>query len=129
MGDDIIDDAIRANDTSTLELVNRSLDADKAIEPLVISLGDRTTIADHMVVATGTSQRHIAAMAENLLDRLKAEHGTAVQAEGLQDGGSSWVLIDAGEVIVHLFRAETRAFYDLEKLWAAAPLRPAAATG
>ena len=109
--------------------MNRSLDADKAIEPLVISLGDRTTIADHMVVATGTSQRHIAAMAENLLERLKATHGTQVPAEGLQDGGSSWVLIDAGEVIVHLFRAETRAFYDLEKLWAASPSRPAAATG
>ena len=109
--------------------MSRSLDADKAIDPVVISLGERTTIADHMVVATGTSQRHIAAMAENLMERLKAARSAQVQAEGLQDGGSSWVLIDAGEVIVHLFRAETRALYDLEKLWSAAPPRPVAATG
>jgi ribosome-associated protein len=113
-----------------LELVKQSLDDDKALEPAVIDLEGKTSIADFMVVATGTSQRHIAAMAEKLLDRLKtAGHGHAV-AEGLSDGGSSWVLIDAGDVLVHLFRAETRAFYDIEKLWSVAPpTRAAAASG
>lgn len=104
-----------------LDLVTRSLDDDKAIDPVVIDLDQRTTIADHMVVATGTSQRHLAAMAGKLMERLKeAGHGGA-SAEGLSEGGSSWVLIDAGDVIVHLFRAETRDFYDIEKLWAMTP--------
>lgn len=86
---------------------------------MVIDLAGKTTLADHMVVATGTSQRHLAAMAEKLIQRLKeAGHGD-LQAEGL--GDSSWVLIDAGEVIIHLFRAETRSFYDIERLWQVAP--------
>lgn len=80
-----------------------------------------------MVVATGTSQRHIASMAENLVERLKAAGHDHVQAEGLQDAASTWILIDAGDVLVHLFRAETRAFYDIEKLWSVAPPRRAAA--
>ena len=71
-----------------------------------------------MVVATGSSQRHIASMAEHLLERLKAAGVRGLSAEG--QGLSDWVLIDAGDVIVHLFRAELRSFYDLEKLWGAA---------
>ncbi len=86
---------------------------------MVIDLAGKTTMADHMVVATGTSHRHLASMAEKLIERLKAAGRAGVQAEGL--GDSAWVLIDAGEVIVHLFRAETRSFYDLEKLWQMAP--------
>lgn len=82
-----------------------------------------------MVVATGTSQRHIAAMAEKLMERLKAAGHGHIQAEGLQDPSGSWILIDAGDVLVHLFRAETRAFYDIEKLWSVAPPRRAAAQG
>ena len=82
-----------------------------------------------MVVATGTSQRHIASMAENLVERLKAAGHGDVHAEGLQDAASTWILIDAGDVLVHLFRAETRAFYDIEKLWSVAPPRRAAAVG
>ena len=104
-----------------LAIVQRSLDDDKALDPVVIDLAGKTSIADHMVVATGTSQRHIAAMAEKLMTRLKdAGHGRVV-AEGLQDPAGSWILIDAGDVLVHLFRAETRAFYDIEKLWSVAP--------
>jgi ribosome-associated protein len=76
-------------------------------------------MADHMVVATGTSQRHLASMAQKLLERLRAAGLPTVGAEGL--GDSSWVLIDAGEVIVHLFRAETRDFYAIEKLWSVTP--------
>lgn len=86
---------------------------------MVIDLAGKTTMADHMVVATGTSQRHLAAMAEKLIQRLKAAGRDHVRAEGL--GDSSWVLIDAGEVIVHLFRAETRSFYDIERLWQMTP--------
>ena len=82
-----------------------------------------------MVVATGTSQRHIASMAEKLVERLKAAGHGNVHAEGLQDAASTWILIDAGDVLVHLFRAETRAFYDIEKLWSVAPPRRAAAAG
>lgn len=102
-----------------LTLVLQSLDDDKALEPVVIDLAGKTTMADHMVVATGTSQRHLASMAEKLIQRLKAAGRDDVRAEGL--GDSSWVLIDAGEVIIHLFRAETRSFYDLERLWQMAP--------
>ena len=79
-----------------------------------------------MVVATGTSQRHIASMADKLIERLKAAGSRRRLdrgAERLQD----WVLIDAGDVIVHLFRAETRAFYDIEKLWSVVPPSRAAA--
>ena len=78
----------------------------------------QTSIADAMVIATGTSQRHIAAMAQHLLERLKTAGLKGLSAEG--GGHSDWVLIDAGDVIVHLFKDEVRHFYDLEKLWGAA---------
>lgn len=97
----------------------KSLDDDKAIEPAVVDLAGKTTIADFMVVATGTSQRHLGSMADHLIERLKAANVPGVAAEGKGDTG--WVLIDAGDVIVHLFRAETRAFYDIEKLWTMTP--------
>jgi ribosome-associated protein len=71
-----------------------------------------------MVIATGSSQRHIATMAEHLLERLKAAGLTGLSSEG--SGHSDWVLIDAGDVIVHVFKDEVRRFYDLEKLWGAA---------
>jgi ribosome-associated protein len=71
-----------------------------------------------MVIVTGSSQRHIATMAEHLLERLKAAGLTGLSSEG--GGQSDWVLIDAGDVIVHLFKDEVRRFYDLEKLWGAA---------
>jgi len=113
-----------------LDIVKHSLEDDKAIDPVVISLAGKTNIADYMVVATGTSQRHLAAMAEKLRDRLKERQGRNVRVEGTEDGGSPWLLIDAGDVIVHLFRAETREFYDIEKLWSVvAPRRAAAGPG
>jgi ribosome-associated protein len=78
-----------------------------------------------MVIVTGSSQRHIATMAEHLLERLKAAGLTGLSSEG--GGQSDWVLIDAGDVIVHLFKDEVRRFYDLEKLWGAAlPEAPSA---
>lgn len=107
--------------------MTRSLEDDKALDPVVIPLQGKTQIADWMVVVTGTSSRHIASMADKLLLRLKeAGHGSA-SAEGLEDPQANWILIDAGDVIVHLFRAETRAFYDIEKLWSLVPPTRAAA--
>ena len=101
------------------ELIVSSLEDDKAIDIEAIDLEGKTSIADYMVVASGTSQRHISAIAEKLMQRLK-EHGIVTPgAEGL--GECSWVLIDAGDVVVHIFRAETRALYDIERLWSVAP--------
>jgi len=102
-----------------LGLITASLQADKAIEPVVIDLRGKTTIADFMVVATGTSHRHIVTMAEKLEMRLEAEGVRILSVEGLEE--ANWVLVDVGDVIVHLFRAETRALYDIERLWSVAP--------
>ena len=107
-----------------LGLVEASLDGDKADDTVVIDLAGKTEIADFMVVASGTSRRHVGAMAERLREKLKAAGfvGLAVEGEPLCD----WVLIDAGDVVVHLFRPEVRTFYNLEKLWGIAPLAPVA---
>jgi len=72
-----------------------------------------------MVVASGRSTRHVAALSENLVDRLKREAGVASRVEGKE--AADWVLIDVGDVIVHIFRPEVREFYQLEKMWLAAP--------
>lgn len=98
-----------------MHLIETSLNDDKAIDVTVIDLAGKTAFADAMVIATGSSQRHIAAMADHLLERLKAVGLVGRGAEGR--GQSDWVLIDAGDVIVHLFRDETRRLYDLERLW------------
>ncbi|SNB53587.1 ribosome-associated protein [Arboricoccus pini] len=100
-------------------IVTASLDDDKAIDAVIVDLEGKSTMADAMVVATGTSQRHLASMADKLIARLKAAGYNDVVSEG--EGDTGWVLIDAGDIIVHLFRAETRSFYDIEKLWAMAP--------
>lgn len=101
------------------DAVLASLDEDKAIDVTEIDLVGKTTVADFMVVATGTSQRHVGAMADKLIERLVKHGYPKPLAEGLEE--CSWVLIDAGDVIIHLFRAETRAFYDIERLWSVAP--------
>jgi len=90
---------------------------------VTIELKGRTAIADWMVVATGRSTRQVASMAEHLRERL-GKAGVDVQLEGMTQ--ADWVLVDAGDVIVHLFRPEVRAFYQLEKMWApdAAPPGP-----
>ena len=109
-----------------LQLILSSLADDKAIDPVTIDLAGKTSIADAMVIATGSSQRHLAAMAEHLITRLKR---AGLQGLGSEGGAhSDWLLIDAGDVIVHLFKDEVRRFYDLEKLWGAAlPEQPAVA--
>ncbi|MEA4839065.1 MAG: ribosome silencing factor [Rhodospirillaceae bacterium] len=95
-------------------IVVEMLDADKAEDVIVIDLRGRSLIADHLVIASGRSQRQIVAMAEHLQEKLKGE-GLRVSAEGVAAG--DWVLLDAGDIIVHLFRPEVRAFYALERMW------------
>jgi len=82
---------------------------------VIISLENKSTIADFMMVASGTSERQVGAMAEHLMEKLKAAGIRMAHVEGAAQG--DWVLIDAGDVIVHLFRPEIRALYNLEKLW------------
>ena len=110
------------------DLVLRSLDDDKAVEVVSIPLGGKSNIADHMVIASGRSTRQVAAMAQKLSERIKRDLGRNVRVEGLP--AADWVLIDADDVIVHLFRPEVRSFYNLERMWAfeegAAPAATAA---
>ena len=108
------------------DLVLRSLDGDKAVDVVSIPLQGKSNIADHMVIASGTSTRQVASMAQKLAERIKRDLGRSVRVEGLPV--ADWVLIDAGDVIVHVFRPEVREFYQLEKMWlpqpAAAAPRP-----
>lgn len=99
------------------ELIEKSLDADKAQEITTIHLTDQTGLADYMVIATGTSSRHVNALAEKLQDRLSARGVKGITMQGQTQ--SDWVVIDAGDVIVHLFRAEVREFYNIERMWGA----------
>ncbi|MEQ8355312.1 MAG: ribosome silencing factor [Kiloniellaceae bacterium] len=96
-------------------MVQSSLEDDKADDIVVIELADKSSIADFMVIASGSSSRQVGAMAEHLREKLKAEGLRGVAAEGL--GRCDWVLIDGGDVIIHLFRPEVRTFYNLEKMW------------
>lgn len=100
---------------SLLSVVERSLDDDKAENVVVIDLAGKTSLADYMVIASGGSSRHVSAMAEHLRETLKADGLRSPSVEGLSQG--DWVLIDAGDVLVHLFRPEVRTFYNLEKMW------------
>ena len=97
-------------------LVIQSLEDDQAVETVSIPLAGKTTIADHMVIASGRSTRQVASMAQKLTERIKQELGRNVRIEGLPI--ADWVLIDADDVIVHLFRPEVRSFYNLERMWA-----------
>jgi ribosome-associated protein len=96
-------------------LVLQSLDDDQAQEIVSIPLEGKSSIADHMVIASGRSSRQVAAMAQKLAERIKKGCGIHVRTEGLPV--ADWVLIDAGDVIVHLFRPEVRSFYNLERMW------------
>ena len=97
------------------QLVLKSLDDDQALEVVSIPLEGKSNIADHMVIASGRSTRQVASMATKLADRVKQEFGKNVRIEGLP--AADWVLIDADDVIVHLFRPEVRSFYNLERMW------------
>ena len=92
-----------------------SLDDDKAEDVVVVELTGKSEIADYMVIANGSSQRQVGAMADHLRQKMKALGLESVPVEG--DGQCDWVLIDGGDVVVHLFRPEVREFYNLEKMW------------
>ena len=116
-------------ESSTLHsLILKSLEDDGATDVVTINLKGKSSEADVMVVASGRSTRHVAAIADKLFDRVKHEGGVQPKSEGLET--ADWVLIDAGDVIVHVFRPEVREFYQLEKMWTTAPdamARPASA--
>jgi ribosome-associated protein len=97
-------------------MVLQSLEDDQAVETISIPLAGKSSIADYMVIASGRSSRQVASMAAKLAEKVKAECGRSPRIEGLQ--AADWVLIDAGDVIVHLFRPEVRSFYNLERMWA-----------
>ncbi len=112
--------------TELLSAILASLEDDKAEDIVTIPLAGKSEMADHMVIASGRSSRQVAAISEHLADRLKQDLGVPVRTEGKDIG--DWVLIDAGDVIVHLFRPEVREFYQLEKMWLPQPApRPQAA--
>lgn len=91
------------------------LDEDKAEEIVLIDLKGKSSVADSMVIASGRSHRHVGALADHLLRLLKDKGYGRARVEGLPN--CDWVLIDAGDVVVHLFRPEVRAFYNIEKIW------------
>lgn len=96
-------------------LVQKSLDDDQASELVCIDLKGKSSLADYMVIASGRSARHVASTAEHLVERLKEAGHKGVRIEGLP--AADWVLLDIGDVIVHLFRPEVREFYNLERMW------------
>jgi len=109
--------SFRANPNRLLDVVLDTLDDAKAEDVVTIDIKGKTSIGDQMVVASGRSQRHVGAVADHLIRKLKDEGFGRARVEGLPH--CDWVLIDAGDVIVHIFRPEVREFYNLEKMWSA----------
>lgn len=97
------------------DLIVKSLDDDKGVDIQVIDLIGQSALADYIVVVSGTSSRHITSMAEKLRERLVARGTKDIRTEGMGQG--NWVVLDAGDVIVHLFQPEVREFYNIEKMW------------
>jgi ribosome-associated protein len=112
---------VRPEATETLKLVLAQLDDAKAEDTISIDLNGKTTIGDYMVVTSGRSNRQVGAIADRLLKALDEAGVAGVRVEGLPH--CDWVLIDAGDIIVHIFRPEVRAFYNLEKMWSTNLLR------
>ena len=104
-----------ASSDEQLAYILKSLDEDKAEDIVQINLRGKSAIGDHMIICSGRSSRQVSAIAENLVERLKQDLGTASRIEGKETG--DWVLIDTGDIIVHVFRPEVREFYQLEKMW------------
>ena len=117
---------VDADITALHAFILKSLDDDKGEDILSIPLAGKTSIADYMVIASGRSSRQVAAMADHLIEKLKSDFGRRVKVEGLPQ--ADWVLLDAGDIIVHMFRPEVRSFYNLEKMWSIEVSEDAAAT-
>jgi ribosome-associated protein len=109
------------------DLILRTLDDGKAEEIATIDLAGKSSMADYMIVASGRSSRQVGALAEQVIDKLKGSGYRSPSIEGRGQG--DWVLVDAGDVVVHLFRPEIRSLYNLEKMWGMvteeAPVKPA----
>ena len=103
------------NDLILNTIVEQTLDVGKAENIVSISLNGKSSIADHMIIASGTSARHVSALANQLSRKLKKEGYTILSIQGQSE--ANWVLVDAGDVIIHLFRPEVRDFYNLDKMW------------
>ena len=103
------------NPSDLHDLVLAQLDDDQAIEVVSIPLEGKSSVADFMVIASGRSTRQVAAMAQKLAEKVKQAGFGPARVEGLPT--ADWVLIDAGDVVVHLFRPEVRSFYNLERMW------------
>ncbi len=112
--------AVQQDEDKVLEIIEKTLDDNKAEDVVVIDLRGKTSIANQMVVASGTSQRHVASLAEKVQENLKAA-GFSSTIEGEEK--ADWVLIDAFDVIVHIFKPEVRTFYSLEKMWSSLKIR------
>jgi ribosome-associated protein len=110
----LVSNSMTTSETLLSQIVS-SLDDDKADDIVQIDLRGITTIGDYMVIATGRSSRQVSAISDKLTERLKANCGVLCKTEGKDTG--DWVLIDSGDVIVHVFRPEVREFYQLEKMW------------
>jgi ribosome-associated protein len=104
---------------NTLALASKTLDDGKAKNIVALDVHAMTVVTDHMVVCTGTSRRHVKSLAENLAQTFKDLGRRPGGIEGLEDG--EWVLVDLGDVLVHVMQEETRAFFELEKLWSVGP--------
>jgi len=100
-------------------LILQSLDEDKAEDIVAIDVRGKSSVADMLIVASGRSQRHVGALADHLMRKLKDAGAENVRVEGMPS--CDWVLLDAGDVIVHLFKPDVRAFYNIEKIWTPAP--------
>ena len=96
-------------------IIINSLEDIKAVNPIAIDVTKISSLTDFMIIASGTSNRHIAAMSEHILEGLKETNISGIKIEG--QGGDDWVLVDAGDVVIHLMSADAREFYDLESLW------------
>lgn len=108
-------DSLVDRKTSILELVTETLSARKAIDVVTIDLAHKSSLADYMVIASGTSSRHVISLIDILLKELKPRLSHPISIEGLSKG--DWVVLDAGDVIIHVFQSEVREFYNLEKMW------------
>lgn len=100
------------------KVIERTLDDNKADNIVTIDLAGKSSFADYMIVASGTSGRHVSALAGHVVTALKKAGFDNVPTEGKEVG--DWALIDAGDIVVHIFKPESRAFYNLEKMWAVA---------
>jgi ribosome-associated protein len=106
---------LKKSSDALLNCIIKSLSENKAEDITTIDLRGRTSIGDYMVVASGTSSRLVSSISQKLVDTLKIDHARMSKVEG-KDAGD-WVLIDTGDVIVHVFRPEVREFYQIEKMW------------